>query len=69
MFLFDYVSTIISYSLVGVAIFMGRYDHLTPGQLASVVSQVSSRTPDDQYILLSSKGIFDNDNLCVCGII
>jgi len=40
VFMFDYISTIISYSLVGVAIFTGHYDHLTPSQLASVVSKV-----------------------------
>lgn len=41
VFMFDYVSTIISYSLVGVAIFSGRYDGYTPVQLASAVSKVT----------------------------
>ena len=40
VFMFDYVSTIISYSLVGVAIFSGKYDDLTPVELASAVSKV-----------------------------
>lgn len=38
--MFDYVSSIISYSLVGVAIFSGQYDNSTPAQLASAVSEV-----------------------------
>ena len=42
VFMFDYVASIISYSLVGVAIFSGRYDGYTPIQLSSVVSKVST---------------------------
>ena len=42
VFMFDYVSSIISYSLVGVAIFSGQYDGYTPVQLASAVSKVHS---------------------------
>ena len=40
--MFDYVSTVISYSLIGVAVFLGKYDSLTPADLASVISQVSN---------------------------
>ena len=38
--LFDYVSAIISYSLVGIAVFSGKYDNLEPSQLSSVISKV-----------------------------
>lgn len=41
VFMFDYVSTVISYSLIGVAVFLGKYDSLTPADIASVISQVS----------------------------
>ena len=40
VFMFDYLSTIISYSLVGVAIFSGMYDGYTQVELASAVSKV-----------------------------
>ena len=38
--LFDYVSAMISYSLVGIAVFSGKYDSLEPSQLSSVISKV-----------------------------
>ena len=40
VYMFDYVSTVISYSLIGVAIFLGKYNSLTPADLASVISKV-----------------------------
>ena len=39
--MFDYVSTVISYSLIGVAVFSGKYDSLTPAGVASAISKVS----------------------------
>ena len=41
VFTFDYVSTVISYSLIGIAVFSGKYDALTPADLASAISKVS----------------------------
>lgn len=41
VFMFDYVSTIISYSLIGVAVFTGKYDGMSSSELASAVSKVS----------------------------
>ena len=41
VYMFDYVSTVISYSLIGVAVFLGKYDSLTPADLASVISKVN----------------------------
>ena len=46
--MFDYVSTIISYLLVGVAIFSGMYDSYSPAQLASAISKV--RESEDQNV-------------------
>ena len=39
---FDYVSSIVSYSLIGIAIFSGKYDSLSTSDLSVVISQVSS---------------------------
>ena len=41
VFMFDYVSTIISYSLIGIAVFTGKYDGMSSSDLASAVSKVS----------------------------
>ena len=41
VYMFDYVSTVISYSLIGIAVFLGKYDSLTPADLASVISKVN----------------------------
>ena len=51
--MFDYVSTITSYSLVGMAIFTGKYNHMSPVQLASAVSRVSAIniTQPSQYLI------------------
>ena len=40
--IFDYVSAIISYSLVGITVFSGKYDNLKPSKLSSVISEVLS---------------------------
>lgn len=41
VFMFDYASTVISYSLIGVAVFTGKYDNMNSSDLASAVSMVS----------------------------
>ncbi|XP_064403467.1 lysosomal cobalamin transporter ABCD4-like isoform X3 [Halichondria panicea] len=41
VFMFDYASTVISYSLIGVAVFMGKYDNMSASDLASSVSMNS----------------------------
>ena len=41
VYMFDYISAVISYSLIGVSVFLGKYDSLTPGDLAGVISKVS----------------------------
>ena len=41
VFMFDYVSTIISYSLIGIAVFTGKYDGLDPAGVASAISKVN----------------------------
>ena len=41
VYMFDYVSTVISYSLIGVAVFLGKYESLTPADLAGVISKVN----------------------------
>ena len=38
--MFDYVSTVISYSLIGVAVFTGKYDNMSPADVASAISVV-----------------------------
>lgn len=40
VFIFDYASTVISYSLIGVAVFTGKYDNMSSADLASAVSMV-----------------------------
>lgn len=38
---FDYVSSIISYSLIGIAIFSGKYDNLSTSKLSATISEVT----------------------------
>ncbi len=40
VFMFDYASTVISYSLIGVAVFTGKYENMSASDLASNVSMV-----------------------------
>lgn len=40
--LFDYFGSILSYLLLGIPIFTGVYNDLNPGDLSSVISQVTN---------------------------
>ena len=39
---FDYISSVLSYALVGIPVFLGKYDHYSPAALSSVISEVRS---------------------------
>ena len=62
--MFDYVSTVISYSLIGVAVFFGKYDSLTPADLARVISQVSGSTHPEISLPLKLKSPSKLCQLC-----
>ena len=38
---FDYLGSILSYVVIAVPIFMGKYDNLSPSDLSALISQVS----------------------------
>ena len=40
---FDYISSVLSYALVGIPVFLGNYDHYTPAALSAVISEVRGR--------------------------
>ena len=52
MFTFDYASTVISYSIIGIAVFSGKYDSLSPADVASAISKVSGMYIDVSQLLL-----------------
>lgn len=62
--IFDYTSAIISYCLVGVAIFSGKYDSLSPAAVSAVISKVHVRV--HTCVAYDSASCTWCECLCVC---
>jgi len=49
----DYVGSILSYVILAIPVFAGNYDHLSPADLAALISRVTTHTATAGMVIIA----------------